>query len=919
MSQPIAFEHNHLLIDGRPRVLLCASLFPFRVAREQWRQRLEAVKSIGYHAIDVYIPWNFHETEPGVWDFEGQHDIEAFLAMAGEIGLYALVRPGPYICSEWDGGAIPAWIATDPDLDIRQNDPAFLEAVRGWYDKVMPIIARQQYAGANPDGSFAGGPVVMVQVDNELDFFACRDPKGYIGALAAMMRGHGVTVPLISCAGQGDMLRAFGGAEDVSPAVNIYPGDNDVDVDAQVRFYRRASDAHDVPTIVTETNRWHRTLRRLAGNGAVFLGPFLQVSGWDFDYGTGVTNWGRIEAYMTHDYDFGGVIDPSGQERPDADDARRLSAVIGALGERLASATLPEDGDRLDGIAYVADGSADRALDEHRDRVAVGVLDLAGGGRLLTLTNVSWKDVRLRVGREAALPTLDLPAGAGVMVVRGLQLNQTGLSIEATSGELIALDGHARTLTIAAPTMAPGRVWVALDGVSRAEAAQGSDVDVRRSGGLTLVEGMRGEIVVESNGERWTLTLVQPERKFQASSAPQIEASGVTAGVAEPAWTPRREEPAAKASPLEEWGVYRGAGRYRAGVDLTGAIGVVLGHASDTVSLRYGELETAWRANGGEDLWVPFEASVAGKADALSVTARIWGHSNFDDTRLNALRLKASRGIDGALAVFDRLDIGSGWIVDYDHRDPDGERRLREAGLVIGDAPKPRGGVGGRSTTVWPHTLSYTRTLDFGDCDAALHVEDGQTRWEVLLNDRTLGVITPLRPTLRLGHVRNGDELTVVVTKSWGENFLLVGEEIVGWTLESQGVDELRAAGATCAFGGEGTAGAAALPLRLAAGEHRWLRVPAKALAGSAHAMNTVVRFEGTGLQLTAFTDRHCLGRVVLGGLPGTTFAGGRGDLFLVPEGEGDLLLYAEPTLGSAADEPAHLDRILLGGPLDRR
>ena len=75
MPRPVVFDHTRLLIDGRPRVLMCASLFPFRVPREQWAQRLQAVKNIGYHAIDVYIPWNFHETEPGVWDFEGRHDI----------------------------------------------------------------------------------------------------------------------------------------------------------------------------------------------------------------------------------------------------------------------------------------------------------------------------------------------------------------------------------------------------------------------------------------------------------------------------------------------------------------------------------------------------------------------------------------------------------------------------------------------------------------------------------------------------------------------------------------------------------------------------------------------------------------------------------------------------------------------------
>lgn len=1053
MTQPVAFSHNQLLIDGEPRVLLCASLFPFRVARAQWRQRLEAVRAIGYHAVDVYIPWNYHETEPGVWDFEGQHDIEAFLQMTAEVGLLTLVRPGPYICSEWDGGAIPAWVATDPALDIRQNDSAFLEAVSRWYDRILPIIARQQYRGVGH-----GGSVIMMQVDNELDFFACRDPKGYIGALAGMMRAHGVTVPLISCAGQGDMMRAFGGAEGVAPAVNLYPGDGDVDVDAQVRYYREASDAHGVPMVVTETNRWHRTLRRLVGNGARFVGPYLQVSGWDFDYGTGVTNWGRIESYMTHDYDFGGVIDPAGQERPDADDARRLSAVIGALGARLGAAELPaDDAARLAGVAVAeaggaagtgagiaeaggasgtgitGTGTAVRPVDEHRDRLAVGALDLAGGGRLLTLTNVSRGELRVLVAADEApeLPAIALPAGAGAMVVRDLPLEAgtaetadeagaanmagtaakgsrigrlgklvkgagasadaaNGLTIAATSGELVALDAASHAVELSAPTMAPGAVWVALRGEGAAAEQVSEGLTVRTAGRLLLVEGVAGEAtVVTAGGERWTLRVSQPERKFEASAAPQVEAAGVEMGrQVEAAWTPRAAAvgstagsddvagaanavpsgvagsdvaaskaadatPDAAAPSLESCGVWRGAGRYRAKSNLTGAIGLVLREAADTVNVTYGKLTTTWRGNGGEDLWLPYAEPVAVDAGELTVTARIWGHCNFDDTRLKALRLKASRGIAGALVVRDRIDVGAGWLVDYDQRGFEDASRLREAGLNIGDAPRPRGGLGGRSTTVWPHTLAYTRTLGFGECDAALHIEHCGARCEVQLSGQMIGVITPLAPTLHLGRIHDGDTLTVVVTRMWGEDAargvsLLLGEEVSGWTVESQGLDELCGAavrafaqdsqmaetmlessdGVAAADGSstvaapsqavKTSASVQALPLSLAPGESCWLRVPASAIEASKHAANTVVRFEGEGLQLTAFTDEHCLGRVVLGGFPGVSFAGGRGDLFLVPEYEGDLVLHVESTLGSDTPIPAHLDRILLGGPLDR-
>lgn len=914
MPRPVVFDHTRLLIDGRPRVLMCASLFPFRVPREQWAQRLQAVKNIGYHAIDVYIPWNFHEAEPGVWDFEGRHDIEEFLRLTHEAGLYALVRPGPYICSEWDGGAIPAWVLTDEKMRVRQYDDAFLGEVKKWYDKIMPIIARQQYRGAGADD---GGPVILVQVDNELDFYACHEPGKYIGALASMMRAYGVDVPMIACAGQGDMVRAGGAAEDVSPAVNLYPGDNDVDVDAQVRYYRRASDAYDVPLVVTETNRWHRTLRRLVGNGARFIGPFLQVSGWDFDYGTSVNNWGRVEAYMTHDYDFGGVIDPAGQERPDADDARRLCAVIDALGERLASATVSDN--RLAGIHLASAG--DGRFDETRAGIAVGSLDLHGGGRLLTFTNVSDDAAEIRIGDtpdgaafDGGYPPLTLPVGAGAMVVADLPLGD-GLTLHATSGELVALNEADHTLTLSAPTMAPGRFWAVVRSACGANAddIHADALTVRGANGNVLIQGEQGAVTIGRGRSAWRIVFAQPERRVVVGCAPHSRIRGVDVSSDRPAWTPRGGAVSHDASPLEDLGVYSGAGRYRAKADMRSALGVVLHDAADTVSVRCGSRSTDWQACGGVDTWIPFNTPIADDTDDIAITTRIWGHSNFDDTRLNALRLNGKRGMRGAMRVERILDIGSGWRVEYDRRNPENAERLRGNGLVLGDAPVPRCGFGSRSTTVWPHTLEYTRTLSLGDADAAcLHVEHGQTRCEVRVDGRTVGTITPLSPTLWLGEVPDGSELSVVVNRMWGEDAgrisLLVGHELGGWTCESQGLSELRASCARAVYD------SASFPVLVPGGEGRWIRVPGASIRESEYSNNTIVRFDGEGLQLTAFTNEYCLGRVVLGELPGTVFAGGRGDLFVVPHGEGDLMLYAEST----REHGGVLRGIVLGGPVDR-
>ncbi|MCZ2264458.1 beta-galactosidase, partial [Isoptericola sp. QY 916] len=317
-----------LVVDGEEKALLCASLFSFRLPREEWAARLAQVRATGYDAVDVYLPWNFHELEPGRWDFTGRRDVGTFLDLAHEAGLLVVARPGPYICSEWDGGALPAWLTLEPGLRLRQAEPRYLARVREWFDQVLPILAARQHG--------RGGSVVAVQLENELDFFDCDDRAGYVGALAATAREHGITVPLVACAGQGDLVGATGGVDGVAPAFNFYPDDRSPHVEAEVRRYADLVADRGLPLLVTETNRRHVTLRRLLVSGATLLAPYLQASGFDLGYTPSVGNWGDPGSFMTHDYDFGGFLSPVGAPRPETAQARVLAAVVRTLGPALA-------------------------------------------------------------------------------------------------------------------------------------------------------------------------------------------------------------------------------------------------------------------------------------------------------------------------------------------------------------------------------------------------------------------------------------------------------------------------------------------------------------------------------------------------------------------------------------------------------
>jgi beta-galactosidase len=277
----ISLTSEAIYIDGSPRILLCASLFYFRLPRAVWKDRLRKVKKAGYHCIDVYFPWNYHELHYNEWDFTGERDIEVFLREATEEGLLVVARPGPYICSEWDGGALPAYLFAEENIQLRDNDPVFLQHVDRWFKQIMPILSEYQYGRS--------GTIICIQLDNELDFYNCTDPLGYISALRDMANQYDFIVPYIACSGQGDLFRASGNAEGVVPTCNFYPNDKEPQFEGKVFAYVRELRSRQLPLMVTETNRSHYLLRRLLSVGAKLLGPYLQASGTDFGFTTAVS------------------------------------------------------------------------------------------------------------------------------------------------------------------------------------------------------------------------------------------------------------------------------------------------------------------------------------------------------------------------------------------------------------------------------------------------------------------------------------------------------------------------------------------------------------------------------------------------------------------------------------------------------
>jgi beta-galactosidase len=135
------------------------------VPRELWRDRLLQLKRAGFNTVQTYVFWNYNETQRGKFNFTTDaHDLGAFLQTAQDVGLYATVRVGPHVCAEWDSGGYPVWLRNIPDLKVRTDNPAFLDALDAFWDKSIPIVAAHQIN--------RGGNVILVQLENE-------DPQGW--------------------------------------------------------------------------------------------------------------------------------------------------------------------------------------------------------------------------------------------------------------------------------------------------------------------------------------------------------------------------------------------------------------------------------------------------------------------------------------------------------------------------------------------------------------------------------------------------------------------------------------------------------------------------------------------------------------------------------------------------------------------
>jgi len=943
-QQLVHLSPNAVRIQGRSEIMLCASLFYFRIPRGHWRDRMQQLRAYGYNCIDVYFPWNYHETSEGVWDFEGEKDIAAFLQMAAEAGLWVVARPGPYICSEWDGGGLPAYLHAIDGMVIRDNNRSFLNAVSRWFERVMPFLARYQLGEE--------GTIICVQLDNELDFYGCRDPKGYISALRDMAINHGIKVPLIACAGQGGLIEASGMADGVVPTCNFYPNDRDPLFEEKVLIYKQWLADLGHPLLVTETNRSHFLLRRLLSCGAKLLGPYLQVSGTDFGFTNATNNWGKPLAFLASDYDFGGMISPEGHVRPEAYEGLLLARLIAAYGAVLAEAApvVPGSvGKRMEEENSRPAGNLAAIQAEHETAVAAGrvaaiaekgltsvqTLKLAGGGELFFISNLGNDAAILSFCSDDDIPmpnthlelgpwrSLALPFAVPLLNwgIEGTLLYSTAeLFMHRQGSSETALVFHAEHGAEIALHLAAAKV---LAQTNLAVTAEGGAVSLRYTAGepgsceLALADGRRLRLIVMSRTDALLVDELDDSghirlRERHEPSREPVELPISWSIVPLPGDEPPAREWIRVDGPLrflETYGIYRGLTWLEASVDTPRDIareGLLVRQGSDVISLYSGRDYVATVVPGGSSSYIP--APAASASGRLAARLEIWGHSNFDDVRLPALRLNALRGMRSLTSVTRVIELSQNWKVKLAE---DRAALQLLADQEADDRSWPIVAYGGWLSPDIPQFACYRRSFELlRQADSwMMHFSGLQATARIYINGQDAGTVYPTDPFVDITpYVEPGAraQVTILLEKQPGQAagrvHVYEGTAAHDWRLVNWQQEQLWSH-ASSAFK-TAQAAAAALPITMRPGEMAWLMTE---LRDSNADRGWRVKVQGANLKLTVLFNGHIVGRLWLAGSKARPlFTGGSQDSFYVPgpwfvSGAGVLAILLEALDGEEA------------------
>ena len=211
MADSFIIKDGEFYLNNKPFKIYSGAIHYFRTLPEYWEDRLLKLKLAGFNTVETYVCWNLHEPRKGVFDFSGMLDIVRFIKTAEKLGLYAIVRPGPYICAEWDFGGFPAWLLKDRNIELRCNNEIYLSHVRDYLEKLVSIL--------KPLFITNGGNIIAMQVENEYGSYS--NDKKYLRALCDMYDELGIDVLKFTSDGTWCNMLSGGTIDGALPTLNF--------------------------------------------------------------------------------------------------------------------------------------------------------------------------------------------------------------------------------------------------------------------------------------------------------------------------------------------------------------------------------------------------------------------------------------------------------------------------------------------------------------------------------------------------------------------------------------------------------------------------------------------------------------------------------------------------------------------------
>jgi len=335
----VTYDDCNFLVDGKRIWLVSGAVHYFRLPAALWSDRLLKAKRAGLNCISTYVVWNLHEPQEGHWDLEGDNDVVAFVKLAGELGLYVILQPGPYVGADWDFGGLPPWLTTKSGMTARTANAAYTHYYDKYLAQVLPRLADCQVT--------RGGNIILIQNENEYDVSTMPDRLHYLEFVNQLFRRAGFEIPIISC-----NLLSDPAVPDTIDCVN---GQSDLVQQLKRMRLRQPS----LPLLVTECrvggpDCWGaqlirqdaRTTARRAlealGCGAQF-NYYMWQGGTNFGFHAGKLT-GHAAAFQTTSYDYDAPVAESGGLSDKYYMTRLVNLLANHMGEFFAAALMDDPG-----------------------------------------------------------------------------------------------------------------------------------------------------------------------------------------------------------------------------------------------------------------------------------------------------------------------------------------------------------------------------------------------------------------------------------------------------------------------------------------------------------------------------------------------------------------------------------------------